>query len=49
MLEIATLRGELRLAHLRAHLAMKTILTPEQIEAYDRLRGYAGPGEHRGH
>jgi Spy/CpxP family protein refolding chaperone len=48
---IAGIRGELRLAHLDAHLRMREILSPEQIAAYDRLRGYAdeqgksgGPG-----
>jgi len=39
---IANLRGELRAVHLKAHLAMKQILTDEQVAAYDRLRGY-GP------
>jgi len=41
--EIATLQGDLRFTHLAAHLDTRTILTPEQIEAYDRLRGYAAP------
>ena len=27
-------------AHLSAHLAMRTILTPEQIARYDEMRGY---------
>jgi len=40
--EIARLQGELRLTHLQAHLAMKNILSPEQIKNYDLLRGY-GP------
>ena len=40
--EIARLRGELRFVHLQAHLAMKHILSPEQIKNYDLLRGY-GP------
>ena len=34
--------GQLRAVHLRAHLAMKAALTPEQFARYDRLRGYAG-------
>ena len=38
--EIARLQGELRLAHLSAHLATADLLTAEQIERYDRLRGY---------
>lgn len=40
---VATLQGEVRLAHLSAHLAMRDILTPQQIAAYDRLRGYTDP------
>ncbi len=38
--EIAELHGELRFAHLRAHLGTREVLSPEQIESYDRLRGY---------
>ena len=38
--EIAKLYGELRFAHLRAHLETRTLLTAAQIEGYDRLRGY---------
>ena len=34
--------GQLRLTHLRAHLAVASLLEPAQIEAYDRLRGYSG-------
>ncbi len=41
---IARLRGELRAVHLKYHLKMKTLLTPHQVAAYDRLRGYASPG-----
>ena len=41
--EIARLQGEIRLEHLKAHLAMKALLTPEQTARYDALRGY-GPG-----
>lgn len=50
--EIARLQGELRIAHLRRHLEMKRILTPEQVKRYDELRGYAQAGvrhEGRGH
>ena len=43
---IAELQGELRLTHLRAHLAMRELLTEDQIRAYDRLRGYASDHEH---
>jgi len=38
--ELGTLRADLRFTHLAAHLQTRAILTPEQIEAYDRLRGY---------
>jgi hypothetical protein len=40
--EISRLQGELRLTHLRAHLAMKSIFPLEEIKNYDLLRGY-GP------
>lgn len=47
-LEIGTLQGELRAVHLRAHLEMRRILTPHQIQRYDELRGYQGAGgEHK--
>lgn len=41
---IAELQGELRLAHLQAHLRMKQILSNEQAERYDHLRGYTASG-----
>jgi Spy/CpxP family protein refolding chaperone len=50
--QIAQLQGELRLVHLRAHVEMKRLLSPEQVEAYDALRGYtasAGAAPHTGH
>jgi Spy/CpxP family protein refolding chaperone len=49
---IARLQGELRFAHLQAHLRMKHILSPEQQETYDQLRGYkegAHPDAHQHH
>lgn len=39
--EAAALRGRIRAAHLKAHVAMREVLSPEQVAAYDRLRGYA--------
>jgi Spy/CpxP family protein refolding chaperone len=42
--EIGRLQGDLRFVHLQAHLDMKSLLSPEQIAAYDRLRGYSGGG-----
>ena len=46
--EIAQLQGDLRATHLQAHLAVTRILAPDQILAYDRLRGYSGSTEHEG-
>lgn len=44
--EIARLEGELRAAHLLAHLETRRVLSEEQVAAYDRLRGYGtGHGE----
>ena len=39
--ELARLQAEFRFAHLSAHLAMRTILTPGQIARYDQMRGYS--------
>jgi Spy/CpxP family protein refolding chaperone len=38
--QIARIHGELRLAHLKAHLEMKRVLSADQIKKYDELRGY---------
>lgn len=47
--EIGLLEANLRWTHLRAHLAMKRLLTSEQLQHYDALRGYTeGPGAHDG-
>src|SRR4029453_10303607 len=40
--DIASLQGELRLAHLKYHLATLDLLTPEQAGRYSTLRGYDG-------
>jgi hypothetical protein len=40
--DIASLQGELRLAHLKYHLATLELLTPEQATRYSTLRGYSG-------
>jgi Spy/CpxP family protein refolding chaperone len=49
--DIASLQGELRLAHLKYHLATLELLTAEQAARYSSLRGYGGsqhaPGHHR--
>lgn len=39
---IGTLQGRVRGVHLAAHIAMRHILTPEQVARYVELRGYAG-------
>jgi hypothetical protein len=52
--DLAIRQGELRYTHLRYHLAMVDLLTPEQIERYRPLRGYTempslATGDHGGH
>jgi len=37
---LSRLQAEFRYAHLSAHLAIRTILTPDQIAKYDEMRGY---------
>jgi Spy/CpxP family protein refolding chaperone len=51
--QIGRLQGQLRKVHLEAHLEQTALLTPEQIERYDELRGYGtgasvnhAPGSH---
>jgi len=45
---IAVTQGQLRETHLKYHLSTAALLTPQQIEQYAQLRGYAGhaPGGH---
>ena len=38
--ELGRLQGELRASHLRAHVRLRAILTAEQVERYQHLRGY---------
>lgn len=38
--QAAVAQGRLRASHLRYHLAMMDVLTPEQVARYNRLRGY---------
>lgn len=49
--DIASLQGELRLAHLKYHLATLELLTTQQAQHYSALRGYGvghqAPGHHR--
>ena len=47
--KIARTRGELRMAHLRAHLEMGKVLSQEQVLKYDALRGYRSGGAQHHH
>jgi Spy/CpxP family protein refolding chaperone len=48
--ELARLQADLRYTHLSAHLAMRSVLSAEQIAKYDALRGYSdGAGAPAGH
>jgi len=42
---IGALQAELRFTHLAAHLAVRDVLSPDQIDRYRRLRGYAAPAD----
>jgi len=37
---LAAMRGRLQATHLVAHIATKALLTEDQVNSYDRLRGY---------
>ena len=45
--QLGLLRARLRYVHLEAHLRQRDLLTDEQIETYDRLRGYENGGHQR--
>jgi hypothetical protein len=49
--DIARLQAELRYTHPKYHLAMRELLSTDQIAAYDRARGYKGtsPSAHGHH
>jgi hypothetical protein len=47
--EISRVRGEIRMAHLIAHLRMVQVLGSEQIAKYDELRGYTDRSQKPGH
>ena len=46
---IAALQGQLRAVHLRTHLETRLVLSEEQIQHYNQLRGYSAssPQEHK--
>jgi len=46
VLEASRILGELRLAHLEAHVEITPLLTPEQRARYAELRGYSDPAAH---
>jgi len=46
--ELASLQGELRNAHLAAHLETKSLLTVDQVDSYNEMRGYQSQ-EHQHH
>lgn len=41
--DLGALQARLRFTHLNAHLALKPLLTPEQVARYQHLRGYRHP------
>jgi Spy/CpxP family protein refolding chaperone len=48
--DIGALQAQIRGIHLNAHLRQKALLTAEQVETYNRLRGYGPlPAAHRSH
>jgi len=47
--KIAASQGQLRLVHLKAHLAQRIVLTPQQVAHYNTLRGYDHNGQHDHH
>ena len=49
VMEIGTLRAQIRNVHLAAHLKQKKVLSPHQVHEYDRMRGYSGGGDHHHH
>jgi Spy/CpxP family protein refolding chaperone len=42
--ELARLQAEFRYSHLSAHLALRSVLTAEQVAQYDSMRGYRDDG-----
>lgn len=48
-LGIGRLRGQLRAVHLAAHLQVRSLLSDDQVAAYDKRRGYTDGGGGGGH
>ena len=52
VIEISVIQGQIRAAHLQAHLAERAVLTSDQLMRYDAVRGYeisGSHGQHNGH
>ncbi len=47
--EIAALEAKIRFVHLNAHLAQKTVLTSQQVQHYEQLRGYNSASHSKHH
>lgn len=47
--EIALLEGQLRRTHLAAHLEQRKLLSQQQVQLYNQLRGYSTSAEHDAH
>jgi hypothetical protein len=47
--EISGLEGQIRFAHLEAHLQQKDVLDEHQAQKYDSLRGYENHSGHNNH
>lgn len=43
--ESGKLYGQLRFVHLKYHITMLDVLTPDQVKSYNQLRGYAEGGD----
>jgi Spy/CpxP family protein refolding chaperone len=47
--EVGRLQGQLRAVHLRAHLRMRALLSPQQVAQYQQARGYTSAPDGAGH
>lgn len=47
--EVGKVRSELRYVHLATHLKTPAVLSPKQVDDYNRLRGYAASAPTAGH
>jgi len=49
VIEVSVIQGQIRAAHLQAHIAERAVLTADQLVRYDALRGYEISGAHGQH